>query len=133
MKKNIFLFLIVLWLTQSPVFGGLIINSDAESHFLTGWTLSGEDILQRVVSQQQYTDFVNPAGTEHFFNFARGGGSDLMLSHADLLDPDVGALTLCRCYQSNYANTVPGSYLDVFHDGGYLIPELATILLLDLD
>ncbi len=102
--KRSFVFFALLCLVQSSVFGNLLINGDAEGEGFTGWTLSGDNILQWVTSRKQATGWVYPAQGDHFFSFAKAQGSYAMMSQTGLIDNNVESLTLGGFFQGEYSD-----------------------------
>lgn len=103
MKRSLILFA-VLSLAQSSVLGNLLINGDAEGENLTGWTISGQDIIFTPASQKQNTGWIYPAQGDYFFSFGRTQGSYAMMSQTGLIDLNAEMLTLGGYFQGEYSD-----------------------------
>ena len=99
-----FVFFALMCLAQSSVFGNLLINGDAEGEGLTGWTLSGQDIIFRPASQKENAGWVYPAQGDYFFSFGRIQGSYAMMSQTGLIDLNAETLTLGGYFQGEYSD-----------------------------
>ncbi len=103
MKRSLILFAI-LCLAQSSVLGNLLINGDAESQDLTGWTLSGQDIIFTPASQKQKTGWIYPAQGDYFISFGRIQASYGMMSQTGLIPDNAQTLTLGGWFQGEYSD-----------------------------
>ncbi len=102
--KRSFVFFALMCLAQSSVFGNLLTNGDAEGEGLTGWTLSGQDIIFRPAAQKENAGWVYPAQGDYFFSFGRIQGSYAMMSQTGLIDLNAETLTLGGYFQGEYSD-----------------------------
>ena len=114
MRAECFLLMLVVGVLAPAVSGGLLVNGDAESGDFSGWSVSGDNILQNVTTRKQSTGWVTPAEGERFFSFARIQGDYAKMSQSGLVGDAEGMLMLSGMFQGEYddAGTVTLSVYD---------------------
>jgi len=106
-----------------------LVNGDAESQALEGWTAQPPDAVAAVSSQDQTSGVVTPQHGEGFFSFARQPAQQVSLTHSCSPAPVAKACTLSGWVRTEHLGT-PGDqasaavrYLD---DAGTLMDETAS-------
>lgn len=103
MKVMLFITLLY-WMCTGQLFANYLLNGDAEQGNLSGWVLSGDNILQAVNQRQQTAGIVYPAEGNYFFSYAKLQGAYAKMSQTGLVNANDRRFTLGGLFQGEYTD-----------------------------